>query len=326
MIVPSLYGKQNPLGRLLLQRKSSKGRLWILAGNFLQFSRLFRFFAHFELRSWDGMTLYAASSDGTIAVFAFEQDELEGIAPHSVQEQYLSKFGFTPPPLPEGYSHMPSLTTNANDVSQPQSQSQIAGFDNSVVVRDEVVNVLVAKRNNKKRVGLTSVPSAGAPSSFAGKRASFLPGSADVKMSGGSKPTSPTSRDSFFPPPDEQPFENRSNWKSHGDVVMEDDSRPVYRTLGGDRQREMIPVKEINDSSVTAWRNHLGASSGLDLPVPPTLTRLTAEVEGTHVFEGLNPEDGGKSYSCANMRFVHLIVCFRSSFHTFVQGKTNAMA
>lgn len=170
------------------------------------------------------MTLYAASSDGTIAVFAFKQDELEGIAPHLVQEQYLLKFGFTPPPLPEGYSHMPSLTTNANDISQTQSQLQIAGFDNSVV-RDEVVNILVAKRNNKKRVGLTSVPSAGAPSSFAGKRASFLPGSADVKMSGGSKPTSPTSRESVFPFPDGQPFENRSNWKSHGDVVMEDDSR-----------------------------------------------------------------------------------------------------
>ncbi|KAE9396447.1 WD40 repeat-like protein [Gymnopus androsaceus JB14] len=203
--------------------------------------------------SWDGMTLYAASSDGTIAVFDFEPDELEGIAPHSVQEQYLSKFGFTPPPLPEGYSHLPP-------------SHKVAGFDHSTS-RDEV-------RNNKKRVGLTkmsSVPSAAAPSSFGGKRASFLP-DPDVKM-GGAGPTSPVSRESFFPTPDEQPFETHSNWKPHSDITMEDDSRP---------SREMVPVKEISDptvSSLAAWRT--GTSAGLDLPV-----------EGTHIFEGLNPENG----------------------------------
>ncbi|KAF9069481.1 histone transcription regulator 1 [Rhodocollybia butyracea] len=246
--------------------------------------------------SWDGMTLYAASSDGTIAVFAFEQDELEGIAPHSVQEQYLSKFGFTLPPLPEGYSH----PTRSAASSQPQPQSQT--FD-TTTIGGEVVNVLVAKRNNKrKRMGLTtttSVPSAGAPSPFNGKRASFLP-DPDVRMSG-SKPTSPLGNASFFPTPDEQPFDTHSDWKTH-DVLMgptdsfsskqEDDSRPVYRTLGGDRQRELVPVKEIQDGG-SGWRSHASSSSGLDLPVPVTLTRITEDIEGGHVFEGLNPEDGG---------------------------------
>ena len=56
-------------------------------------------------RSWDGLTLYAVSSDGTLAAFAFDQDEMEGIAPLSAQEQYLTKFGFVAPPLPVGYSH-----------------------------------------------------------------------------------------------------------------------------------------------------------------------------------------------------------------------------
>lgn len=242
------------------------------------------------------MTLYAASSDGTIAVFAFEQDELEGISPHSVQEQYLSKFGFTLPPLPEGFSH----PTRSAASSQPQPQSQT--FD-TTTIGGEVVNVLVAKRNNKrKRVGLTTttVPSAGAPSPFSGKRASFLP-DPDVRMSG-SKPASPLGNVSFFPTPDEQPFDTHSDWKTH-DVLMgpadsfsskqEDDPRPVYRTLGGDRQRELVPVKEIKDGG-SGWGSRASSSSGLDLPVPATLTRITADVEGGHVFEGLNPEDGGR--------------------------------
>ncbi|KAG8761499.1 HIR complex subunit [Ceratobasidium sp. 423] len=44
--------------------------------------------------SWDGLTLFACSSDGTVAVFDFEESELEGIVPHSVQDDYLKKFGF----------------------------------------------------------------------------------------------------------------------------------------------------------------------------------------------------------------------------------------
>lgn len=45
-------------------------------------------------RSWDGLTLYACSSDGSIALFDFDESELEGIVPHSVQGEYLKKFGF----------------------------------------------------------------------------------------------------------------------------------------------------------------------------------------------------------------------------------------
>ncbi|KAJ4468863.1 histone transcription regulator 1 [Lentinula aciculospora] len=240
--------------------------------------------------SWDGMTLYAASSDGTIAVFAFEQDELEGIAPHSVQEQYLSKFGFTPPPLPEGHSRVFSSSHNA---TAPEVRTQPAAFD-TMTVGGEVVNILVAKRNNKKkRVGLTNVsslPSAGGgPSSYSSKRASFLPDS-DIKM-GGSKPASPLVRESFFPAPDEQLFDTHQEWNSHADVSMAPDdaelSLPVYRTLGGNRQREMVPVKETHDPA------SVGASLGFTLPVPASLTRITAELDGTHIFEGLNPENGG---------------------------------
>ncbi|KAF8594776.1 WD40 repeat-like protein [Ceratobasidium sp. AG-I] len=44
--------------------------------------------------SWDGLTLYACSSDGSIALFDFDESELEGIVPHSIQGEYLKKFGF----------------------------------------------------------------------------------------------------------------------------------------------------------------------------------------------------------------------------------------
>ena len=58
-------------------------------------------------RSSDGLTLYAVSSDGTLACFAFDCNELEGIAPQGAQKEYLRKFESVPPPLPNGYVHVP---------------------------------------------------------------------------------------------------------------------------------------------------------------------------------------------------------------------------
>ncbi|KAJ3770549.1 histone transcription regulator 1 [Lentinula raphanica] len=240
--------------------------------------------------SWDGMTLYAASSDGTIAVFAFEPDELEGIAPHSVQVQYLSKFGFVPPPLPEGYSHE-SSSSNIAAAATAEVASKPAAVDTKIV-GGEVVNVLVAKRNNKKRVGLTtmsSVPSAGLSKSTA-KRVPFL-SDTDIKM-GGSKPASPLTRDSFFPTPDEQPFDTPRDRKLRIDVDMGSSSGSAgYKSLSGNRQREMVPVKEISISKTVSMVN----SNGITLPVPAILTRLTAELEGGVQFQAMNSEDGGSS-------------------------------
>src|SRR5258705_6826416 len=76
-------------------------------------------------RSLDGLTLYAASSDGTIAVFQFDSAELEGIASKEDHEQYLDKFEFIPPPLPEGYSHFG--TEDAKATLAPSHQGN--GFD-----------------------------------------------------------------------------------------------------------------------------------------------------------------------------------------------------
>lgn len=286
--------------------------------------------------SWDGLNLYAASSDGTIAVFNFTAEELEGIAPHSVQEQYLTKFGFSPPPIPEGYSHV--STTQITPPPSPSRsarkppQSETAGFDNANG-GGEQVNMLVAKRSNKKRANLTtqvgSVPSAGAsgisigskiagPSAPVSKRAQLAP-VRNATMSF-MQPQSPTS----FPLPSEQPFDAPDSWSRHADVAMDldvpidslgtpnspinsrgkrkasaiidltDEAKPTKsRTLGGDRPRDVVVVKEIGLSESTipaAW----GAPQGNSLPVPPLLTSLTAEIDGSEdVFEGRNSEDDG---------------------------------
>ncbi|THG95185.1 hypothetical protein EW026_g6424 [Hermanssonia centrifuga] len=112
-----------------------------------------------RVRTSDGLTLYAVSSDGTMAVFSFDPDELEGISPLSAQEQYLKKFGFTIPPLPDGFSHQPKQADTDTRMTPPPSPvraqsvaapSQDLGFGSSSN-GGEHVNKLVAKRNTKKK-------------------------------------------------------------------------------------------------------------------------------------------------------------------------------
>ncbi|VDC03743.1 unnamed protein product [Peniophora sp. CBMAI 1063] len=108
----------------------------------------------------DGLVLYAVSSDGTLAAFAFDAHELEGLAPIEAQKQYLTKFGFELPDLPAGYSH--TQTPPPSNSATPVPTVNANG--------GEVVNTLVAKRNVKKRVSLArpgdrfaDVPSAAFP-------------------------------------------------------------------------------------------------------------------------------------------------------------------
>ncbi|TFK41500.1 WD40 repeat-like protein [Crucibulum laeve] len=275
--------------------------------------------------SWDGLTLYAASSDGTLAVFSFDPEELEGIAPHSAQEQYLAKFGFTPPPVPEGYSH-------AGRMTPPPSPQRPEEFDGGG--GPEKVNMLVAKRSNKdkKRVGLqSSVPSAYTPGSSTKANGILPPTSKRAHLTqiqdGGvstsvSVKRSISPRQNSFPLPDEQPYDASTNgWmgmdldvpidslgtssavgkgKRKASLVIdltEDGGRAVKaRTLGGDRIREAPGVpKEIGTGSAGVGIGWTGvAASGPVLPVPPLLTYLSADVEGgEEVFEGRNEEDGG---------------------------------
>ncbi|KAF8886135.1 histone transcription regulator 1 [Infundibulicybe gibba] len=281
--------------------------------------------------SWDGLTLYAASSDGTLGVFNFDPEELEGIAPHSVQEQYLKKFGFVPPPVPEGYSHVPTQKTSASSQA-----SQTTGFGNVNGSTGERINMLVAKRSNKKRANLNTQPrsvsagfaSAPAPGSSISistngaplsKRSQLFPIQETMQPQSISTPN--PSYQTSFPNPTEQPFDSRDNWSRHSDSKMDldvpinaldtpmspggkrksssatdgDEARPTKaRTLGGDRPRDFIPVKEIGGVIPVGMWSSAGQSSAAVLPVPPLLTSLTAEVEGCDdIFEGRNAEDDG---------------------------------
>lgn len=75
------------------------------------------------------------------------------------------------------------------------------------------------------------------------------------------------------------------------DISEDRPSKP--RTLGGDRPRETVAVREIASTSLASTRPHLFEGANL-LPVPPLLTFLSVNVEGSDlVFEARNSEGDG---------------------------------
>ncbi|KAF9003370.1 WD40-repeat-containing domain protein [Cyathus striatus] len=276
--------------------------------------------------SWDGLTLYAASSDGTLAVFNFDPEELEGIAPHSAQEQYLAKFGFIPPPVPGGYSHFggAGVGPGPEKMTPPPSPGRVDNFEPvaNANVNGEKVNVLVAKRG-KKRAQLQpgGVPSASRPSASTpvangrppiSKRAQLIP------IQDNNKPNGPLMLSPLFPPPSEQPFNDIAPQKWSDGMAMDldvpidaldsafpakgkrkasidDEARPIpkARTLGGDRAREVGVARELAAAQWVGQSTGIAGGSGVLLPTLPVLTYLTTDVEGgEEVFDGKNSEDG----------------------------------
>ncbi|TFK28561.1 transcription corepressor [Coprinopsis marcescibilis] len=265
--------------------------------------------------SWDGLTLYASSSDGTIAVFSFTPEELEGIAPHSVQEQYLSKFGFKLEPALTGYD-----LADANHPTPPPSPSRTVINVPKKIIGGEQVNQLVARRGNlKKRVQLAN----GSSSAPVSKRAtlsqipaarSFTASSSKLKDFGG--------LDNSFPSPSEQPFEEPPSrgWGVPMDVDLQidgldgdnkgkrkaafmddgDDARPKGRTLGGERKVEKPGVvKQLSrwgdaSSSTSNERPFASTSHAPLLPSLSLLSYLSSAVEDTdQVLEARNDEAAG---------------------------------
>jgi len=289
--------------------------------------------------------LYAASSDGTLAVFNFDAEELEGIAPHSVQEQYLQKFGFLPPPLPEGFSHhaptrAPDATTSRitpppspsrAGAKSPTPQSSQTGFGGVNGIHDggEVINKLVAKRSNKKRIQpkfMGSVPSASTPTSnqtsggpsnaMLGSRAFDVRPSSHLQPSTLSHPMSRPPSHSISPLTDSWPHAYDADVDMSAPMDMEvpidslsngntfkgkrkasildgaDDYRVKPRTLGGDRPRESIAVREIGGAPPgITWDSHVASCT---LPVLPLYNSLSIRVEGNDdVLQAYNSESDG---------------------------------
>lgn len=249
-------------------------------------------------------------------MFNFDPEELEGIAPHSVQEQYLTKFGFSSPPLPEGYSHVATSQASAQNQNK-SSQSQSNGFG-AVDGGGERINVLIAKRSNKKRLNLTTQVGSVPTAALNGNTSISTAPPASKRMQLDTAMRQSASAAPTFSSPFEQPFDVPDTWSRRNDVGLDldvpidsietkgkrkassvadlmEDVRPMKaRTLGGDRPRDIAPIKEIGliDTPATGlWE----ARGGISLPVPALLTSLTADIEGSDdMFEGRNSEDGGE--------------------------------
>ncbi|KAJ7636980.1 histone transcription regulator 1 [Roridomyces roridus] len=269
--------------------------------------------------SWDGLTLYAVSSDGTLAVFNFDPDELEGLCPHSVQTSYLKKFGFASPPIPEGFSHttVRQLTPPPSPKMQSSQSQNITsdqtGFGN-VGSGGERVNVLVAKRGGKKRAGLTTVPISmptlpqhlpppqNVPSASTSMSAPFgAPALTGVSISKRAQLNQQQERapsvfdvdaEMWGPSTDVRIDAMENGRKRRASAMGPDGEEPKRpRTLGGERKRVVVPVKELAPGSGAAVPAHWNAGS-ISLPVAPLMTRIYATVEGSDdILEAVNPED-----------------------------------
>lgn len=253
-------------------------------------------------RSWDGLTLYAASSDGTIGVFNFDPDELEGIAPHSVQEQYLAKFGFKTPPIPEGFSHTSTVATPVNNTTATGSSN-----DFSTSGGPEVVNVLIAKKGNrnKKRANLnlagSSVPSASTNG--------LIPSASTMqrRVSSSSRPSSST-KQCPFPSPAEQlfkPSHSSRDWKMDVDTDTVTDSVPISSLDAASRDPQ-IRKQKTKSSVRNLSRNVQGSAGGmwregrddldLGLDEPKLMKYQSIKVQdvANEIFKVWNYEDGGE--------------------------------
>ena len=253
------------------------------------------------------MTLYAASSDGTIAVFNFDPAELEGIASHSDQEQYLAKFGFNLPPLPDGYSH--TLKQEAMNSRVPaQTQQAVNGFDPRTAQNEEKVNILVAKRAPKDKKRLNLVPISGStpvskpiPSPIpiststvnggpVSKRATLITVH-DTKPPHSHSIQSP--RPSFsgsFPLPSEQPFvDTPDSWNKQDvnqlmdlDMPMDLVGVPISAvgSAKGKRKASSIIDLTTEDNSKVAKARTLGGDRPVETHVPKEISTWTAGSTG----------------------------------------------
>jgi protein HIRA/HIR1 len=260
-------------------------------------------------RSWDGLTLYAASSDGTIAVFNFDPAELEGIASHSDQEQYLAKFEFSLPPLPEGYSHIPKQEVMSATVPA-QTQQAVNGFDPRTANNQaEKVNILVAKRAPKDKKRSNLVPTSGSapvakpiPSPIPistsavndapiSKRASLIP-IHDTKPHSHSIQSPILSFSNSFPLPSEQPFVDApDSWNKQDvgqpmdlDMPMDLTGVPISTVAGGAKGKRKVSsiIDLTEDSSKTAKARTLGGDRPIKVHVPKEISTWTAGTTGGH--------------------------------------------
>lgn len=251
-------------------------------------------------------------------MFDFDAEELEGIAPYNAQMQYLQKFGFVTPPVPEGYSHgtkyrdndappVSRITPPPSPTPRATSQSTQSGFGTTAVNGGEYINKLVAKKSTKKRVHpllMSSIPSAATvpptreppppelrpPASkpkLASPSVSPVPSmrgfDADIEMGG------PMDMDVPIDSLEQTPEMGRGKRKAS---VLDDELPVKSRTLGDGLPRESVAVREIASAS-ERWEAPRLLHADV-LPSPSILTFLSSKVDGSEdVLEARNSEGDG---------------------------------
>lgn len=233
----------------------------------------------------------------------------------------------TPPPSPN--------LKSTPEEAQRRSQSQ-SGFDAEPVNGGEKINMLVAKKSIKKRIQLTQMSNAPSaftldkitngpvnpapsPGGQPPKRANGVPSATTPLDSLFSVPKSRQPSHSASPAPSMRGFDADIEMGGPMDMDVPIDAiyssspgvslgkrkasftdgedRPARaRTLGGDRPRERITLREIYPQK----------QRGMDvLPMPPVLTVLNIKVEGTDdILEGRNSEGDGSSPLSSQTRFI----------------------
>jgi protein HIRA/HIR1 len=249
-------------------------------------------------RTWDGLTLYSCSSDGTVAAFEFEEHELEGIVPHSVQGEYLKKFGFETRNAEirleqqrqrEAFEKAQLLEQQQQQQQQQQSAPLTNGTTPYVPGQQQVTITKDGRRRIKPSlIGHLSstgssllAPTPSIPAIPAGPMKISAPASASANVS---------TVDAFASAP-LLPFSQGAD--ADGDLDM---SVPIdawgpkgettgtkvnlkARTLGGDKKREPAgPVRELRSAAGDGNAIIVGARV---LDVPSVKSSLSCKVEGS---------------------------------------------
>ncbi|CUA74706.1 Protein HIRA [Rhizoctonia solani] len=252
--------------------------------------------------SWDGLTLYACSSDGTVAAFDFEESELEGIVPHSIQDEYLKKFGFSEQnaEIRAEQQRQKEAFEKAQQVpQQPTQQPLTNGTLETYVPGQQQVTITKDGRRRIKPSLIGHLGSSG--SGILATPAPAIPASSSIPTTSASIPTSsmkiPTpssaapnpSADAFTSAPI-LPFTHTVDadgdldmsvpidaWGPKGENATKVNLKP--RTLGGDRKREPAgPVRELRAAAGDENAIIVGARV---LDVPSVKSSLSCKVEGS---------------------------------------------
>jgi protein HIRA/HIR1 len=270
---------------------------------------------------------------------AFTPAELGAHAPADAQKQYLRKFGFEPPPLPSSYVH-PSNSPGAN--TSQASAATVAAPKQEVV--NKLVAKRKPKRGVLSSIPSAAVPSAANQTNGVGNNAArpVAPSaqrpapSAQLQL-GASITTDgfgydePMDQDAI-PPRRTEDFSRPTSrgrlfdhdqdaFGDEGDVRIDalDTHSPIRpqredgsaqqkparaRTLGGDRVREAVTIRELVAGGGPAATSTHAAGSGavnkqIVLEAPAVLTYISTKMVGPGdlVFEGKNEEAGPSEVS-----------------------------